>query len=97
MNGLIDQDIAHISRVMWPSLLGDLGGAIFPSDYWRRRLHALLEATHLTGMQLRAIDSLLLQLDHYERRESSVNSKPALDRALAAFEGERAELLAAHG
>lgn len=97
MNRLIDQEVAHISRVMWPSLLGDLGGAILPSDYWRRRLHALLEAPSLTKMQLCAIDSLLLQLDQYERRDLRAKSTPAVDRALAEFEETSADLLAAHG
>ncbi len=60
---LIDQDIAHIARVMRPSMHGDLGGAILPADYWRRRLFELLEAEHLTNSQLCAIDDLLLQLD----------------------------------
>jgi len=60
---LIDQDIAHIARVMRPSMHGDLGGAILPADYWRRRLFELLDADHLTNSQLCAIDDLLLQLD----------------------------------
>jgi hypothetical protein len=96
MYRLIDQEIAHISRVMWPSLLGDLGGAILPSDYWRRRLHALLEAPSLSKTQLCAIDSLLLQLDHYERRDPGATATPAVDRALAEFEEESAELLVTH-
>jgi hypothetical protein len=60
---LIDQDIAHIARVMRPSMHGDLGGAIFPAAYWRKRLFELLEAEHLTNSQLCSIDDLLLQLD----------------------------------
>jgi hypothetical protein len=63
---LIDQDIAHIRRVMKPSLLGDLGGPILPSAYWRKRLHTLLDAGHLSHAQLRAVDSLLLQLDQFD-------------------------------
>jgi hypothetical protein len=62
---LIDQDIAHIARVMRPALHGDLGGPILPASYWRRRLHKLLDSDHLTKAQLCAIDSLLLQLDHF--------------------------------
>lgn len=68
MNHLIDQEIAHITRVMRPSLLGDLGGPILSSAYWRRRLHVLLDAPSLTKMQFRAIDSMLVLLDHYDRR-----------------------------
>ena len=60
---LIDQDIAHIARVMRPSMHGDLGGAILPAAYWRKRLFDLLDADHLTNGQLCAVDSLLLQLD----------------------------------
>jgi hypothetical protein len=66
---LIDQDIAHIARVMRPSMHGDLGGAILPADYWRRRLFELLDADHLTNAQLCAIDDLLLQLDDLCTRE----------------------------
>ncbi|WP_287198380.1 hypothetical protein [Paraburkholderia sp.] len=66
---LIDQDIAHIARVMWPALQGDLGGPILPASYWRQRLHALLDADFLTRGQLRAIDSLLLQLEHFPLRD----------------------------
>jgi len=62
---LIDQDIAHIARVMRPALHGDLGGPILPASYWRQRLHKLLDADHLTKSQLCAIDSLLLQLDRF--------------------------------
>ncbi|MGA3246918.1 MAG: hypothetical protein ABSD12_01880 [Paraburkholderia sp.] len=63
---LIDQDIAHIRRVMEPALLGDLGGPILPPAYWRKRLHNLLDADHLTHAQLCAVDGLLLQLDQFD-------------------------------
>ena len=66
---LIDQDIAHIRRVMEPALLGDLGGPILPPAYWRKRLHALLDAEHLTHAQLCAVDGLLLQLDQFDPAE----------------------------
>lgn len=59
---LIDQDIAHIRRVMKPSLLGDLAGPILPPAYWRTRLNKLLDSGHLTHAQLCAVDSLLLTL-----------------------------------
>ncbi|OAJ51720.1 hypothetical protein A6V36_36860 [Paraburkholderia ginsengiterrae] len=72
MGMFFDQDIAHIARVMAPSLEGDLGGPILPAEYWRGRLHRLLDATHLTRGQLCALDSLLLQLDDFEAR-----SRPA--------------------
>ncbi|MFC0402428.1 hypothetical protein [Paraburkholderia rhizosphaerae] len=66
MNGLLDRDIAHIARVMRPSLTGDLGGPILSSSYWRTRLHRLLEAPMLTKAQLCSIDSLLLELDEFD-------------------------------
>jgi hypothetical protein len=81
MNRLIDQEIAHISRVMWPALLGDLGGPILSSDYWRKRLHALLDAPAVTKAQLCALDSLLLQLDDYERRGMRTCSTPVADQS----------------
>ncbi|MGF6768841.1 hypothetical protein P3T18_001311 [Paraburkholderia sp. GAS199] len=62
---LIDQDIAHIGRVMRPSLHGDLGGSILPASYWRKRLHTLLDTGNLSHAQLCAVDSLLLQLDEF--------------------------------
>ncbi|MBP0591638.1 hypothetical protein J8I87_18265 [Paraburkholderia sp. LEh10] len=68
---LIDQDIAHIARVMRPAMHGDLGGAIFPAAYWRKRLFGLLEADHLTNSQICAIDDLLLQLDELCAKELS--------------------------
>ncbi len=60
---LIDQDIAHIKRVMKLSLCGDCGGPILPAEYWRKRLYDLLDAHHVTNTQLCSIDDLLLQLD----------------------------------
>jgi hypothetical protein len=63
---LIDRDIAHIARVMRPSLHGDLGGPILPATYWRKRLYQLLDGGNLSHAQLCTVDSLLLQLDQYE-------------------------------
>ena len=63
---LIDQDIAHITRVMKPSLCGDFGGPILPAEYWRKRLYDLLDAHHVTKTQLCSIDDLLLQLDELD-------------------------------
>jgi hypothetical protein len=45
---------------------GDLGGPILPSNYWRKRLHQLLDAHHVTKTQLCTIDDLLLQLDELD-------------------------------
>nr|WP_246217385.1 hypothetical protein [Paraburkholderia panacisoli] len=68
MGTFLDQSIAHIARVMMPSLIGDLGRPILPPQYWRGRLHELLDATHLTRAQLCAVDCLLLQLDDFEAK-----------------------------
>jgi hypothetical protein len=83
---LIDQDIAHIRRVMPPSLHGDLAGPILPPAYWRTRLHKLLDADHVSHAQLCAIDSLLLQLDRFD----PANCLPAWNALpLAAHESRR--------
>jgi len=63
---LVDQDIAHIARVMKPSLCGDFGGPILPAEYWRKRLYDLLDSYHVTKPQLCSIDDLLLQLDEID-------------------------------
>ncbi|RKE24380.1 hypothetical protein B0G76_8267 [Paraburkholderia sp. BL23I1N1] len=63
---LIDQDIAHIRRVMRPALQGDLAGPILPATYWRTRLDQLLDTGNLSHAQLCGVDSLLLQLDEFE-------------------------------
>jgi hypothetical protein len=63
---LIDRDIAHIARAMYVSLRGDFGGPILPAAYWRKRLRALLRSGHLSAAQAGKVDSLLLQLDHFE-------------------------------
>ncbi|ABE29632.1 hypothetical protein DR64_1054 [Paraburkholderia xenovorans LB400] len=63
---LIDGDIAHIARVMRPSLHGDLGGPILPAAYWRKRLYQLLDGGNLSHAQLCSVDSLLLQLDQFQ-------------------------------
>lgn len=74
---LIDQDIAHIGRVMRPSLQGDLGGPILPVTYWRKRLHHLLDTGNLSHAQLCAVDSLLLQLDRFEAEPLPAWNAPA--------------------
>jgi hypothetical protein len=100
---LIDQDIAHISRVMRPSLYGDSGTPILSTAYWRKRLHQLLDAHHVTKAQLCAIDSLLIELDACERNtprptavvtsicapRTAAASRPATQQASAASNGTR--------
>ncbi|WP_144145217.1 hypothetical protein [Paraburkholderia sp. BCC1884] len=65
-SALADRDIAHIARVMRPSLHGDLGGPILPAAYWRKRLYHLLDTANLSHAQLCTVDSLLLQLDQFD-------------------------------
>jgi len=74
---LVDQDVAHIGRVMRPSLQGDLGGPILPVTYWRKRLYHLLDTGNLSHSQLCAVDSLLLQLDQFETEPPPVWIAPA--------------------
>jgi hypothetical protein len=62
---LVDRDIAHLGRVMRPSLHADLGGPILPVTYWRKRLYQLLDSGNLSRAQLCTVDSLLLQLDEF--------------------------------
>lgn len=71
MSNLIDQDIAHIRRVMPLSLSGDFGGPILPALYWRKRLHRLLDTGHVNKGQLGEIDSLLLLLDEHDTRSNT--------------------------
>jgi hypothetical protein len=66
METFIDREIAHLARVMRPSLVGGPSGPILAVQYWRWRLHRLLDAPHLTRAQLCALDSLLLQLGRFE-------------------------------
>jgi hypothetical protein len=68
MQTLIDLDIAHINRVMRPSLCEDRGSPIIPAEYWRRRLYRLLGTGDLTKTQFCAVDDLLRQLDHLAPR-----------------------------
>ncbi|TDV32858.1 hypothetical protein C7405_112171 [Paraburkholderia caballeronis] len=75
-SSLIDQEIAHIRRVMPLSLNGDLGGPILPAPYWRQRLYQLLDSGLVGKGQLGEIDSLLLLLDDFERRAANAGAPP---------------------
>lgn len=77
MSSLLDQDIAHIRRVMPLSLSGDLGGPILAPSYWRKRLHRLLDTGHVNKGQLADIDSLLIQIELHELHELNVASAAA--------------------
>jgi hypothetical protein len=60
---LIDQEIAHITRVMIPSLQTASGVPILTPDYWYRRLSNLLDSTQLSPAQFRTIDALMNQIE----------------------------------
>lgn len=66
METFVEREIAHVARVMSPSLVGGARGPILSAQYWRGRLHRLLDAPHLTRGEFCALDSLLLQLGEYE-------------------------------
>jgi hypothetical protein len=77
MSNLIDQDIAHIRRVMPLSLAGDFGGPILPGSYWRQRLHRLLDTGLVNKGQLSEIDTLLLMLDLHDLNVASAAAATA--------------------
>jgi hypothetical protein len=60
---LIDQEIAHITRVMIPSLQTASGVPILTPDYWYRRLSNLLDSTQLSPAQFHTIDALMNQIE----------------------------------
>lgn len=64
----VEQEIAHIARVMPLSLTGDFEMPVMGVAYWRKRLHTLLKQNHLTHVQLATVDTLLRQLDGFEAR-----------------------------
>ena len=76
-SSLVDQEIAHIQRVMPQSLSGDLAGPILSAPYWRRRLAQLLDVSDTCKRQLRDIDSMLAQLDEFERRKEQETERGA--------------------
>ncbi|MFP6560597.1 hypothetical protein WJ542_20175 [Paraburkholderia sp. B3] len=60
---LIDQEIAHITRIMIPSLETASGVPILTPDYWHRRLSNLLDTAQLSHAQFRTIDALMNQIE----------------------------------
>jgi hypothetical protein len=63
---LIDQEIAHITRVMIPSLQTDSGIPILTPNYWHKRLSDLLDRTQLSHSQFRSIDALMSQIERIQ-------------------------------
>ncbi|NPT48000.1 hypothetical protein GNZ12_43300 [Paraburkholderia sp. 1N] len=74
METLIEVGVAHIARMMGPSLVGSPYGRILPAQYWRWPLPQA-PGPHLTRFRLCALDGLLLQLCAFE---ASVKSRPSV-------------------
>ena len=68
---LIDQEIAHIMRVMVPSLLTEATVPILSFDYWHKRLSNLLDTAQLSHAQFRTVDSLMTQLERLQMRSAA--------------------------
>lgn len=68
----IDDEIAHITRAMAPSLSAGTTPAIFSFDYWYERLSALLDLAQITSSQFRTVDALMLEL---ETRQAAMGTK----------------------
>ncbi|CAB3781024.1 hypothetical protein LMG28688_01167 [Paraburkholderia caffeinitolerans] len=62
----IDQEIAHIMRVMVPTLLLEGTVPILSFDYWHKRLSNLLDTAQLSHAQFRTVDSLMTQLERLQ-------------------------------
>ncbi|QBQ96205.1 hypothetical protein [Paraburkholderia pallida] len=67
----IDQEIAHIMRVMVPSLRPEGTIPILSFDYWHRRLSNLLDTAQLSHAQFCTIDSLMTQLERLQTRRAA--------------------------
>ncbi|CAG9273175.1 hypothetical protein [Paraburkholderia unamae] len=63
----IDDEIAHITRAMAPSLSAGTRPAVFSFDYWYKRLAALLDLGQITPAQFRTIDALMVELEAIKR------------------------------
>jgi len=73
----MDEDIAHVARVMVPSLSAFRGEPVLQPQYWRRRLERILDACHLTESQSATISRLLTELDRFEADRPLKNQQPA--------------------
>jgi hypothetical protein len=66
-NTLVEQDIAHLSRVM-RAFVFRRGGAI--TGYWQNRLDVLCESRHLNDYQRHWVQDLMHELQEIEQRTS---------------------------
>jgi hypothetical protein len=62
----MDEDIAHVARVMAPSLRAFRGEPVLQPAYWRKRLQRIQDAFPLTQLQTFQIERLLGELDRFE-------------------------------
>jgi hypothetical protein len=67
----IDQEIAHIMRVMVPSLLAEGAVPILSLEYWHKRLSNLLDTAQLSHAQFCTVDSLMTQLERLQTRAAA--------------------------
>ncbi|WP_233883575.1 hypothetical protein [Paraburkholderia flagellata] len=68
----IDDEIAHITRAMAPSLSAGTTPAVFSFNYWYERLSALLDLAQITQSQFRTVDALMVAL---EARQAAIGTK----------------------
>jgi hypothetical protein len=74
---LIDQDIAHIARVMMPSMQTASGIPILPPEYWHKRLSELLDTGCLSNSQFWRIDQLMTQIERMQSSAAFANERAA--------------------
>lgn len=74
---LIDQDIAHIARVMLPSMQTASGVPILPPEYWHKRLSELLDIGGLSNSQFCVIDQLMTQIERMQSSAALTNERAA--------------------
>ncbi|WP_258879172.1 hypothetical protein [Paraburkholderia sp. BL6669N2] len=67
----MDEDIAHVARVMVPSLSAFRGEPVLQPAYWRRRLQRIQSEFRLTEMQASQIQHLLGDLDRFEAEKGA--------------------------
>jgi hypothetical protein len=60
---LIDQEIAHVARVMTASLHKASTNLILTPEYWHKRLSDLLDTAQLSQSQFRTVDTLMSQIE----------------------------------
>lgn len=72
----MDEDIAHVARVMVPSLSAFRGEPVLQPAYWRRRLQRIQNEFRLTETQASQIQHLLGDLDRFEAEKGARRTPP---------------------